>query len=54
MFGRGATIRPATEASSGKTWYFFASSTNFAFSSSTFFGFWAAMSVVWFMSVARL
>ena len=54
MFGRGATMRAATDASSGKTWYFFASATNICFSSLTFCGFFAAMSWVWLKSLFRL
>ena len=53
MFGRGATMRAATEASSGKTWYFLASAMNVAFISSTFCGFFAAMSSDWVKSVFR-
>jgi len=53
MFGRGATTRAATEASSGKTWYFFASATNILFISCTFCGFFAAMSSDWVKSLFR-
>ena len=44
MFGRGATTRAATEASRGKTWYFFASAMNIFFSSWTFCGYFEATS----------
>ena len=54
MFGRGATMRAATDASIGKTWYFFASAMNICFSSLTFCGFLAARSLVWLKSVFRL
>ena len=54
MFGRGATMRAATDASIGKTWCFFASAMNTCFSSLTFCGFFAAMSVVWLKSAFRL
>ncbi len=46
MFGRGATMRAATDASIGKAWCFFASLMNSCFISLTFCGFFAAMSVV--------
>ena len=54
MFGRGAMMRAATDASSGKTWYFFASAMNISFSSLTFCGCLAARSSVWLKSVVRL
>ena len=54
MFGRGATMRAATEASIGNTWNFCASATNFALSSLTFSGCFAARSVVWLKSSLRL
>ena len=40
--GRGATSRVATEASSGSTWYFFASAQNRSSSSLSFSGYLAA------------
>ncbi|OQB99531.1 MAG: hypothetical protein BWX79_03108 [Alphaproteobacteria bacterium ADurb.Bin100] len=54
MFGRGATMRAATDASIGNTWYFFASAMNFAFISLTFCGYFAARSCVWLKSLFRL
>src|SRR6266704_5524551 len=39
MFGRGAITRAATDASSGKTWYFLASAMKVCFVSLTFSGF---------------
>ena len=53
MFGRGATMRAATEASIGKTWYFLASAMNISRISLTFCGFFAAMSVTWLNSLLR-
>ena len=53
MLGRGAIMRDATEASSGKTWYFFPSAMNAFRISLTFSGFFAAMSLDWLKSVFR-
>ena len=53
MFGRGATMRAATDASSGNTWYFFASATNILRISATLFGYFAAMSSAWLKSLLR-
>ena len=46
-------MRAATEASSGNTWYFFASLMKTSLSSFTFCGFLAARSVVWLKSRLR-
>ena len=54
MFGRGATMRAATDASIGKTWYFLASAMNISFISLTLSGFFAARSSVWLKSWFRL
>ena len=54
MFGRGAMTRAATDASSGKTWYLFASATNFSRSSLTFSGYFAATFSLWLKSVFQV
>ena len=54
MFGRGATMRAATEASIGKTWYFFASSMNICFISFTLSGYLSARFWDWLKSLFRL
>ena len=53
MFGRGATMRAATEASIGNTWYFLASAMNISLISLTFCGFFSAMSLAWLKSLFR-
>ena len=51
--GRGVTSRVATEASSGRTWYFSASCQKIASISLSFSGFSAAMSFDWVQSLVR-
>ena len=53
MLGRGTTRRVATVASSGSTWYFFASFQKISWSSFTFFGFDLARSFVCVQSLRR-
>src|SRR5262245_28543404 len=47
-------MRAATDASSGKIWYFLASAMNFCFSSLTFAGYLPARSSAWLKSLFRL
>jgi len=49
--GRGAVSLPTTSASSGSTWYFWASAHQTASSSLTFSGFCAARSLFWVQSL---
>ena len=47
-------MRAATDASSGKTWYFLASAMNLPLSSLTFCGYFAATFSLWLKSLFRL
>src|SRR5215467_12870402 len=51
--GRGVTIRGATEASSGKTWYFFASAQKRFCNSLSFAGYFALTSSYCVQSLRR-